>query len=114
MSYPGLIGTHDRARSNHLVQAETLKNRIPGAELKVLDGQSHGFFWQAPEETNQIILDWVKRHSHRTWKIDLVIVIENHPCAARSHLRVYGFSKNLKDSRQASYIAIRILILRFW
>ena len=58
-----LIGTNDRARSNHLVQAEALKNRIPGAELKVLDGQSHGFFWQAPEETNQVILDWVKRHS---------------------------------------------------
>ena len=58
-----LVGTSDRARSNHLVQAEALKNRIPGAELKVLDGQSHGFFWQAPEETNRIILDWVKRHS---------------------------------------------------
>jgi pimeloyl-ACP methyl ester carboxylesterase len=58
-----LIGTQDRARSNHLVQAEALKNRIPGAELKVLDGQSHGFFWQAPEETNGIILDWVRHHS---------------------------------------------------
>ena len=57
-----LIGNNDRARSNHVVQAEALTKRIPGAELKVLDGQSHGFFWQAPEETNQIILDWVKRH----------------------------------------------------
>ncbi len=58
-----LIGTNDKARSNHLLQAEALKNRIPGAELKVLEGQSHGFFWQAPEETNQAILDWVRRHS---------------------------------------------------
>ena len=58
-----LIGANDRARSNHLVQAEALKIRIPRAELKVLDGQSHGFFWQAPDETNQVILDWVKRHS---------------------------------------------------
>jgi pimeloyl-ACP methyl ester carboxylesterase len=58
-----LIGNHDRARSNHLLQAETLKNRIPGAELKILEGQSHGFFWQAPEETNRLILDWVKRHA---------------------------------------------------
>ncbi|MGZ9174731.1 MAG: alpha/beta fold hydrolase, partial [Candidatus Binatia bacterium] len=41
-----LIGTNDKARSNHLLQAEALKNRIPGAELKVLKGQSHGFFWQ--------------------------------------------------------------------
>jgi pimeloyl-ACP methyl ester carboxylesterase len=58
-----LIGNNDRARSNHLLQAETLKNRIPGAELKVLNGQSHGFFWQAPEETNDVILDWVKRNT---------------------------------------------------
>jgi len=58
-----LIGNNDRARSNHLLQAEALKNRIPGAELIVLVGQSHGFFWQAPEATNQLILDWVKRHS---------------------------------------------------
>jgi pimeloyl-ACP methyl ester carboxylesterase len=58
-----LIGDNDSARSNHLAQAETLKNRIAGAELKVLKGQSHGFFWQAPEETNQLILDWVRRHA---------------------------------------------------
>ena len=58
-----LIGNNDRARSNHLLQAEALTQRIPGAELLVLDGQSHGFFWQAPEETNRVILDWVKRHS---------------------------------------------------
>ena len=37
--------------------------RIRGAEMKVLKGQSHGFFWQAPEVTNEAILAWVKRHS---------------------------------------------------
>jgi pimeloyl-ACP methyl ester carboxylesterase len=58
-----LIGNSDRARSNHLLQAEALTQRITGAELLVLDGQSHGFFWQAPEETNRVILNWVKRHS---------------------------------------------------
>ena len=58
-----LIGTNDKARSNHLLQAEALKSRIPGAELKVLENQSHGFFWQAPEETNAVILDWVSRHA---------------------------------------------------
>jgi len=58
-----LIGNNDKARSDHLLQAEALKNRIPNAELKVLDGQSHGFFWQAPEATNEVILCWVKKHS---------------------------------------------------
>lgn len=57
-----LVGDGDAGRSNHLAQAEILTNRIRGAELKVLKGQSHGFFWQAPEETNEIILAWVKRH----------------------------------------------------
>lgn len=57
-----LIGNNDRARSNHAVQAEALRQRIPGAELQVIEGQSHGFFWQAPKETNRIILDWARRH----------------------------------------------------
>ena len=58
-----VIGDADAARSNHLAQAEILANRILGAELKILKGQSHGFFWQAPEETNAMILSWVKDHS---------------------------------------------------
>jgi len=58
-----LIGDHDSGRSNHLAQAETLTSRIAGAELKVLKGQSHGFFWQAPAETHAVILDWIKRQS---------------------------------------------------
>ncbi|MGH7810161.1 MAG: alpha/beta fold hydrolase, partial [Candidatus Binatia bacterium] len=60
-----VIGDNDSGRSNHLAQAEALKNRIAGAELQVLKGQSHGFFWQATEETNEAILNWVKRHSAR-------------------------------------------------
>ena len=60
-----LIGNNDKARSNHLLQAEALKSRIPGAELKVLDGQSHGFFWQAPEQTNEVIRFWIAKHSGR-------------------------------------------------
>jgi pimeloyl-ACP methyl ester carboxylesterase len=60
-----LIGEADTVGSNHMAQAQVLKERIPGAEMKVLKGQSHGFFWQAPEETNSVILDWVKKHSGR-------------------------------------------------
>jgi pimeloyl-ACP methyl ester carboxylesterase len=57
-----MIGDGDTGHSNHLAQAEILTKRIRRAELKVLKGQSHGFFWQAPGETNEIILDWVKRY----------------------------------------------------
>jgi pimeloyl-ACP methyl ester carboxylesterase len=58
-----LIGEADSVGSNHIAQAKVLMERIPGAEMKVLKGQSHGFFWQAPEETNSAILDWVKKHT---------------------------------------------------
>jgi len=58
-----LIGEADSVGSNHIAQAKVLMERIPGAEMKVLKGQSHGFFWQAPEETNRVILEWVKEHS---------------------------------------------------
>ena len=57
-----LIGEADTVGSNHIAQSQVLKERIPGAELKVLKGQSHGFFWQATDETNRVILDWVNAH----------------------------------------------------
>jgi pimeloyl-ACP methyl ester carboxylesterase len=58
-----LIGEADTIGSNHIAQSKVLAERIPGAEMKMLKGQSHGFFWQAAEETNAIIRDWVKNHS---------------------------------------------------
>ena len=59
-----LIGEADTVGSNHIAQSQVLKDRIAGAEMKILPGQSHGFFWQAPEQTNAVILDWVKRHAN--------------------------------------------------
>ena len=61
-----VIGDADTVGSNHIQQARVLAERIPNAEQKVLQGQSHGFFWQAPEETNAWILDWVRRHANAT------------------------------------------------
>lgn len=58
-----LIGEHDTIGSNHVPQSEVLKNRIPGAEFMLLKGQTHGFFWEVPEETNEIILSWVKKNT---------------------------------------------------
>jgi pimeloyl-ACP methyl ester carboxylesterase len=57
-----VIGDQDTVGSNHVQQSEVLAKRIPGAQMKILKGQSHGFFWQAPEETNAMILDWVSKH----------------------------------------------------
>jgi pimeloyl-ACP methyl ester carboxylesterase len=60
-----LIGEADTVGSNHVAQSRVLAERIPGAEMKVLKGQSHGFFWQATDETNAVILEWVRRQSRR-------------------------------------------------
>jgi 3-oxoadipate enol-lactonase len=57
------IGDADTGGSNHVAQAQVMAERIPGAELKLLPGQSHGFFWQQPEETNAWIREWVLRHA---------------------------------------------------
>ncbi|MBM4264673.1 MAG: alpha/beta hydrolase [Deltaproteobacteria bacterium] len=57
-----VVGDKDIIGSNHVPQSEVLAQRIAGAKLKVLTGQSHGFFWQVPEETNGWIADWVKSH----------------------------------------------------
>jgi pimeloyl-ACP methyl ester carboxylesterase len=57
-----LIGEADVIGSNHVLQAEVLGSRIPDARYEVLKGQSHGFFWQAPADTNARILEWVRAH----------------------------------------------------
>ena len=58
-----VVGDNDSVGSNHVKQAVALSEKIPNAETFVFKGQSHGFFWQAPEETNALILDWVARHT---------------------------------------------------
>ena len=58
-----VVGDHDVVGSNHVGQAQVLAKRIPNAEYKMIKGQSHGFFWQAPDETNDWILAWVRNHA---------------------------------------------------
>ncbi len=58
-----LIGEADTIGSNHIAQSKVLVERIPGAKTENSKRPSHGFFWQAAEETNQLILDWVRQHA---------------------------------------------------
>ena len=51
-------GAQQSSRPSRSIDAKN-----PRSRTQVLNGQSHGFFWQAPEETNQAILDWVKKNS---------------------------------------------------
>jgi 3-oxoadipate enol-lactonase len=55
-----ITGSADVVGSNHVAQSEVLAKRIPKAEYRVIDGQSHGFFWETPDEVNAWILDWMQ------------------------------------------------------
>jgi pimeloyl-ACP methyl ester carboxylesterase len=57
-----VVGDSDVVGANHVKQSEVLINGIPRVESKILRGQSHGFFWQAPQETNAWITEWIRRH----------------------------------------------------
>lgn len=58
-----VVGEDDSIGSSHITQSKIMSDRIRRAELRVLPGESHGFFWQSPETTNHLISDWVQRHS---------------------------------------------------
>ena len=58
-----LIGSGDFAGGGaHYPASKALSDRIKGSELKIIDGCSHGFFWQEPEITASVLRDWFRRH----------------------------------------------------
>jgi pimeloyl-ACP methyl ester carboxylesterase len=56
-----LAGSADRTVS--LENIHILKERLPGAELAVMDKMGHFMMWEGFEESNRIMLDFLKRHS---------------------------------------------------
>ena len=60
-----IVGEHDTATiatGNHVATSEVLAERIPNAELVLIKGAAHSFFQEAPEQTNQVVLDFLRRH----------------------------------------------------
>lgn len=60
-----LIGDRDTVvmgTGAHTDQSDYLAEHIPGATRRVVEGASHGFFWQAPERTVEILLEWMAAH----------------------------------------------------
>jgi pimeloyl-ACP methyl ester carboxylesterase len=54
--------THVAGTGVHWDQSAYLLEHISGAERAVVEGAAHGYFWQAPEESVRILLDWTARH----------------------------------------------------
>ena len=41
--------------------SRALADRIPGAEFRLIEGAGHGYFWERPEQFNQMCLDFLAR-----------------------------------------------------
>ena len=48
---------------SHIEQSTYLADHIPGAELVVLHGFAHGFFWQDPVRSADVVNRWLARRS---------------------------------------------------
>ena len=55
-----ISGTADRLVP--IENSRLLASRIPNAELVIMENMGHGYFIEAAEEANQIILDFLRRH----------------------------------------------------
>src|SRR2546427_490397 len=42
----------------HVEQSEFLMRHLPNGTMRVVEGASHGMFWQLPERSAEILLDW--------------------------------------------------------
>jgi pimeloyl-ACP methyl ester carboxylesterase len=54
--------THEAGTGVHWDQSAWLAEHIPCAERAIIAGATHGFFWQLPEESARVLLDWAARH----------------------------------------------------
>ena len=44
---------------NHLESSKVLAERIPNAELVVIEGAAHGYMWQYPEKANSVMMNFI-------------------------------------------------------
>jgi pimeloyl-ACP methyl ester carboxylesterase len=59
---PTLVIAGDVDRLVPVENSRILASWIPRAELVILENMGHGFFYEAEEETNRVILDFLRRH----------------------------------------------------
>ena len=54
--------THQGGTGVHWEQSAALLERLPNAERRVVPGAAHGYFWQLPELSAEIVRAWTARH----------------------------------------------------
>jgi len=58
-----VVGLEDDHPPSHVDAAEVLARGIPGAEFVKLPGRGHLHFWEDPDESNTLLLNWIRKHS---------------------------------------------------
>ncbi|MGH2450462.1 MAG: alpha/beta fold hydrolase [Candidatus Limnocylindria bacterium] len=66
ITLPSLVLVGDRdtvvmGTGSHWDQSQYLMTHLPNAEMRVVEGTAHGYFWQRPERTVELILGWTCR-----------------------------------------------------
>ena len=54
--------THVAGTGVHWDQSRYLADHIAGSEFAVVEGAAHGYFWQLPGRSAEIVLTWAARH----------------------------------------------------
>jgi pimeloyl-ACP methyl ester carboxylesterase len=58
-----LVGSSDLAGGGaHFPASKMLADRIPRSELRIMNGVSHGFFWEKPDMAADILETWFRAH----------------------------------------------------
>jgi len=58
----GSNDTHEGGTGNHVESARVLAEKIPNAELFIVQGGRHGYLREMPEKGHPPILDFLRRH----------------------------------------------------
>lgn len=59
---PTLVVHGEKDRLVPLANGRRIADSVPGAELVVLPEANHLFFTDQPERTNEVLVDWLRRH----------------------------------------------------
>ena len=54
-----IVGSKDEG---NLIDSEDMHEKIPNSTFEVLEGIGHGFIIEAPEKTNELMWNFLKKH----------------------------------------------------
>lgn len=72
LTTPTLVVTGSQDLLTPIADAEEIAARVPNAELVIIRGAAHGFMFEDAKLFNQVVLDFVQRHSETDGLADVI------------------------------------------